>query len=126
VGGPQRGPTGISIDISGDSPKARFSCFGDECQWLGLRVKLPLNSNDTLSFYVGPDESSHRLLRQTREWGGILNLHRRRRHRRINKSAPLTKRLVLHRYLLRDEVDLDSVFAGWLKEGLAVGNGEDL
>lgn len=55
---------------------------------------------------------------------GILNLPRQITDRRIRRSVPLTATLVLHRYVVRRRGDLDSRFAAWLKEGLAVGNGE--
>jgi Domain of unknown function (DUF5655) len=57
---------------------------------------------------------------------GILNLPRRLTDRRIYRSEPLTKRIVLHRYLVRCAEDLDSDFAAWLEEGLAIGNGEPI
>src|SRR4051794_4560389 len=45
---------------------------------------------------------------------------------RITGISPYTRRLFVHRYVLRTPDDLDATFAGWVHEAFRVGEGDHL
>ncbi|MDQ2750120.1 MAG: DUF5655 domain-containing protein [Actinomycetota bacterium] len=55
---------------------------------------------------------------------GYLDLQRTVEDPRILSAAPYTNRLFVHHYRVTAPDELDDVFAGWLREAYAVGNGE--
>ena len=57
---------------------------------------------------------------------GYLDLQRAVDDRRFTSSAPYTKRLFVHQVRITQLSDLDEEFAGWVREGYAVGQGAHL
>ena len=57
---------------------------------------------------------------------GYLDLQRTVDDRRFTSSAPYTKRLFVHQVRITQLSDLDEEFAGWVREGYAVGQGAHL
>ena len=57
---------------------------------------------------------------------GYLDLQRRIEDVRIQRSSPYTKRLWVHHFRIVSPSELDDVFAGWLREAYAVGEGQHL
>lgn len=57
---------------------------------------------------------------------GYLDLQRRIEDVRIRRSGPYTTRLFVHHFRIVAPSELDDVFAGWLREAYAVGEGQHL
>jgi hypothetical protein len=57
---------------------------------------------------------------------GYFDLQRQVEDPRILSSSPYTKRLFVHQFRVTDVAQLDSEFAGWIREAYAVGAGEHL
>lgn len=57
---------------------------------------------------------------------GYLDLSRQLSDPRIRSAEPYTKRLFVHRFRVADIDELDSEFAGWVREAYAVGQGAHL
>ena len=57
---------------------------------------------------------------------GYFDLQRRVDDARILSASPYTKRLFVHQFRVTDDAELDSEFAGWIREAYAVGAGEHL
>jgi hypothetical protein len=57
---------------------------------------------------------------------GHINLTRQVTDPRLGKTEPLTKTLIYHAYRVTSLSELDQVFAEWLAEAQAVGDGQRL
>jgi hypothetical protein len=57
---------------------------------------------------------------------GYLDLQRVIDDPRVTRSSPYTKRLFVHQFRITRPGDLDDVFAGWVEEAYAVGQGAHL
>jgi hypothetical protein len=57
---------------------------------------------------------------------GYIDLQRQVEDPRILSSSPYTKRLFVHQFRVTDVAQLDSEFAGWVREAYAVGAGAHL
>jgi hypothetical protein len=64
---------------------------------------------------------------KARSLDGYLDLQRRVvADERIRSASPYTKRLWVHQFRIVEPKQLDSEFAGWIREAYAVGAGEHL
>jgi hypothetical protein len=57
---------------------------------------------------------------------GYLDLQRPVRDPRIRRVSPYTKSLFVHQFRVTDAAQLDSTFAGWIREAYEVGAGAHL
>jgi hypothetical protein len=57
---------------------------------------------------------------------GYLDLQRVVEDPRFTSASPYTKKLFVHHYRIREQVELDDEFAGWVREAYAVGQGAHL
>jgi Domain of unknown function (DUF5655) len=60
---------------------------------------------------------------KARSLDGFLDLQRVVHDERIRRSSPYTRRLFVHQFRIVEPAQLDSEFAGWIREAYDVGAG---
>jgi hypothetical protein len=98
----------------------RFIALAEQCGPFTYRVtKSAITLKGTRRGFAGA------VLRKD-TLGGYFDVTRQITDARILRSSPYTKRLFVHQFRILAPDQLDDVFAGWLAEAYAVGQGAHL
>jgi hypothetical protein len=95
----------------------RFIALVDECGPFSYRVtKTAITVKGSRRGFAGAKP-------RMRSLDGYMDLQRELRDPRIQRASPYTKRLFVHHFRITSLDQLDSEFAGWIREAYDVGAG---